>query len=722
MTATCSATVGRLAIVAGAVLLLPACGGDKKPNQAVFVAPAPMRPAPAPPVKPVPTPANQKPKGPVKAAPKPAEKPAEKKPPLPEDVSEWRAPDYYRAKAENHPKLPEALADMAKRFAGSPRADAAAQLVANLLKPEPPPAAPAGRPGGPAVAPRPASPVNVNSALLKAEIDALAVLGSPVASKCLEDLVAGEMPTSDGKQAAEAALEALAKNPSHQSDEVLYRVLTARGEQRPAVAGALAADELQKRAYTVVLPAASAELRLKLAAFALEPTTPQEQQETLLKVLQMQDPANVPAQFLLYQNEATANPVKASLLGYFQGYSSEALARVMRMSPDDLGDKSGSQPTWNRPSVPMVAGRFPGGPSKAGDDPDLPYRLVKQFWGPEFTRIMTGQLADLSSLETGAPIVVLAGTIPTDAMRAALYKALRRHCEEGSKALEAAGLIDRVFCDPGLLAVLKSLPIKAPPPSHVAGAARTPAAEPRTRPGTPSRPGVPAVKVSKHLSEEEWMMTCGSLARAICHRFEAALRARIAAGKKAGQRVDFHDAAAKRPIELHADKHVVAEYHLDWPDGLSNKDKLAGLPLDPMTIHYVRIEERGKLHALEGYYHRKFAAGAACPLPDGLYLESFHTVQHTDRKTSFDLLITLPKDAAAAALGPAVAAQRPAVAAQRPATKTGSEKTADQERELVIEILYLDVKDPSGQSGGGAAAESGKDAPEEDQDAPPASP
>jgi hypothetical protein len=385
------------------------------------------------------------------------------------------------------------------------------------------------------------------------------------------------------------------------------------------------------------------------------------------------------------------------------------------MSPDDLGDKSGSRPAWGSPSLPNVAGTFPGGPSKAGDDPDLPYRLVRQFWEKKFTRIVTEQLADLSSLETGAPMVLLAGTIPNDAMRAALYKALRKHREEGPKALETAGLIDRVFCDPGLLAVIKSLPRRVPLASHVGGPARTPPVNPRTKPGTPSRPGAPAVKVSKQLSEEDWMLTCGSLARAICHRLEASVRAKIAAGKKAGQLVDFHDAAAKRPIELHADKHVVAEYHLDWPDGLSNKDKLAGLPLDPMTIHYVRIEERGKLHALEGYYRRKFAAGPACPLPDGLYLESFHTVQHRDRKNSYDLLITSPKDTSAAALGPAAAAQRPAA-------KPGLEKPADQERELVLEILYLDVKDPSGQSGGGAATESGKDAPEEDQDASPASP
>jgi hypothetical protein len=90
-------------------------------------------------------------------------------------------------------------------------------------------------------------------------------------------------------------------------------------------------------------------------------------------------------------------------------------------------------------------------------------------------------------------------------------------------------------------------------------------------------------------------------------------------------------------------------------------------------------------------------------LPDGLWLESFHTVQGTDRKKSYDLLITLPKDAAAAA--------------RSPAAKPVGEKPADQEGQLVIEILYLDLKDPSGQSGGGAA-EPDKDAPEEQDDAP----
>ena len=691
--------LGWLAMAAGAALLLPACGGSKKPNPPVVVAPPP----PAPPVKPPPKPAEQK-----KELPKPAAKPAEpkpvEKPPLAEDVSKWMAADYQRAKVENSPKLPEAVAYLAKRFAGTDNADAAAQLVANLLKPEPPPAAaPAGAPGSPAAAPAP-PPVNVNSALLKAEIDALATLGSPVARKCLEGLVAGTVPSGDAKQAAEAALEALAKNPSAQSDEILFRLLTARGEPRPAAAGGLAADELQKKAYAVVLPTASAELRLKLAAFALEPTAPQEQQDTILKTLQTQEPANIPAQILLYQNEATAPATKTTLQGFFQAYSSEALAGVMGMSPDDLGDASGggTRPTFAGPSLTTLGGPRPEGPSKASADLDLPYRLVKQFWGPKFTRIVAGQLADLPKLEKGASTVVLASTIPTDALRAAIYKALRRHCEEGPKALEAAGLTDHVFCDPGLLAVLKSLPIKVPSASHVAGLG---AGGGRTQPTNPrSRSGASAGKVSKQLSEEEWMITCGSLARSICHRCDAVVNAKTAAQRKAGHRADFHEATAKRPIELHPNAHVVAEYHLDWPDGLSGKEKLAGLPLDPMTIHYVRMEEQGKPRALEGYYRRKIESEPTCPIPDGLWLESFHTAQARDRKISYDLLITLPKDAAAAAQG------TPA-AAQRPAAKRAGEKTAEQEMDLVIELLYLDVKDPSGQSGG-ESAESGKDAAE----------
>jgi hypothetical protein len=704
-------------MAAAATLLLSGCGGGKKPNPPMAAAPAPPPPAPVQPVKPQPARTDQKPKESPKPAPKPEPKPAPaKKPPLPQDVAEWKAGDYYRAKAENSGKLPEALTHLAKRFAGTPKADAAAQLVVNLLKPEPP-LPPAGTPGAAAatapggapgtVAATPPAAGNVNTTLLKAEIEALSAVGGPVARKCLADLVGGEVPTVDGKQAAEMALEALAKNPSPEGDAVLYRLLTARGEQPPAATGAPAADTLQKKAYTVVLPAASAELRLKLAAFALEPITPQEQQETLLKFLQSQDPANVPAQILLYQSETTDKTAKAALEGYFQRYSSDALARVMGMSPDDLGDKSGSRPSPSSPSLPNIGGSFPAGRAKPGDDPDLSYRLVRTFWGKEFGRIVAGRLAELSSLESGAPMVVLAGTIPHDAMRVALYKALHRHREEGPKALETAGLIDRVFCDPGLLGVLKSMPRRAPLASHVGGPARTPAANPRTRPGTPSRPGGPAAKASKQLYEEDWMMTCGSLARAICHRFEAAARARIAAQRKAGQRVDFHDATAKRPVELHPGNRVVAEYHLDWPEGLSNKEKLDGLPLDAMTIHYVRMEERGKPQALEGYYRRKFFAGQTCPLSDGRWLESFHTVQHSDRKISYDLLITLPKEKAAAGWAPAA--------------KPANEKTADQEGELVIEILYLDLKDPSGQSGGGAA-ESGKEAPEDEPDAGPASP
>ena len=74
---------------------------------------------------------------------------------LPEEISEWVTDHYYQARKQRDPRLIEAVAYLGEHFAGSDRADEAAQLLTNLLEkseePEPKPGARrpgAGMPGG----------------------------------------------------------------------------------------------------------------------------------------------------------------------------------------------------------------------------------------------------------------------------------------------------------------------------------------------------------------------------------------------------------------------------------------------------------------------------------------------------------------------------------------------------------------------------------------------
>jgi len=192
------------------------------------------------------------------------------------------------------------------------------------------------------------------------------------------------------------------------------------------------------------------------------------------------------------------------------------------------------------------------------------------------------------------------------------------------------------------------------------------------------------------------MAASKTLLRALCKRFHGAAEARAEA-VKAGKQPEGEKPSSKRPFELEPGARVVAEYHLEWPCDLAGKEKLTGVPLDRMTIHYVRIEENAKPQTLLGLYRRKMS-WTEHPLEDGLWLEYFRTIPKTDRKSSIDLLITLPKDS----MG-------------RSTTSKDAEKPPDTEMDLVVQLLSLEIKDPEASPGQEPAAKSEPEAKADDQ-------
>lgn len=617
--------------------------------------------------------AETKPKEEPKPPPKP-EKPPEK-PPLPENISDWKTEEYRRAKQERDPRLVEAVQYLGEHFAGTKGAEAAARLLVSLIEPELPeePAAKAAGKSVPAAQAVRQNPQNV-AALVKAVADALAVNGSSLARQFLEQMIAGTLPTVDDKAAAEAALDSLAAHPSAENEDILLRVLTAPSRVRPEGRGKVTADELLKKALTLFPSTASDRLRLKLAEWVVGPEVSQEQHSRFDKFLQEQHPANLPAQVFLYQHETTPAKTKTMLEGYFTEYSSFSLAALLGIPVEQIGGGRG------RSSGPAQPARSPSG-EEAKRQAELPYALARQLWTPPFGSFLEGQLRKVESLEQGASLISLAGTFPTDTMRQALYKVLHKHREESPKALAAAGLPEKVVFDPGLLIVVKLMPRRETMPGKAASGQR-PSGAGRSRTSRPA-----ASKSTKQQVEEEWMAMCKALLRALCKRFHAAALAQAEAARRAGRPPDTEKLAAHRPLELHPDARVVAEYHLEWPDQLSGKDNLAAVPLDRMVVHYLRIEEKAKPRALRGYYERKMGSAEPHPLEDGGWLEYFRTVPNTTRKNSIDLVFSFPKDAA-----------------PKSAAKSETEKSADSERDLVVELLSIDLKDPESGPGEESAA------------------
>lgn len=294
----------------------------------------------------------------------------------------------------------------------------------------------------------------------------------------------------------------------------------------------------------------------------------------------------------------------------------------------------------------------------SGEDQAL--NMVRQLWGSSFVQSVESalELPSDEPLSSVADQVVLASTIPLDSVRAKVCQLLHERAEDGPGDLESAGLVGRYFTDPGLLVVLKTLPRKDPPdptklmprrPSPYrrgpggpgqpgyGGPSGGPGAQPGARgPGGPEMPGgppgAPGQKPDKTSPEQaayEWMATCESLARAMCANFYAAAKA----GKSRSSSTE------ESPFPLTPAMRPVAEYHFAWPEDLPQR-KLSGVTLDPMKVHYVRLERLAVPNKVLDYFKRQFPRPVEHVSATGFWLEGSRVDAETGRKVSWDLLIS----------------------------------------------------------------------------------
>ena len=132
------------------------------------------------------------------------------------------------------------------------------------------------------------------------------------------------------------------------------------------------------------------------------------------------------------------------------------------------------------------------------------------------------------------------------------------------------------------------------------------------------------------------MYTSEDLMRVLCERLLAAARAGAGGAAPAASE---GQPAHGLPFALRDDATVMAEYHLDWPAGAD--EKLSGVPLGEMKLHYVRTEQTTRLTTLESYFRRQVGGNPDVhPVHDGSWMDSFIPVPDTDWKRSVDILMT----------------------------------------------------------------------------------
>jgi hypothetical protein len=704
----------------------------------------PQAPSPPPEVK------KEEPKN---EEPKKEEPKKEEKLPLSDDVTKWKGDDYNRARQEKHPKLLEAVVRLGEKFLGN---EAAAKHLIDLLKPlpvekaaekpaqKPPlptptlpprPHAPTPSQGGPMLAPPPPSmppngpgttpntPANRSwtpadlTKLVEAVIEALGCNGSDPAHGALEHILAGSLATDDDKAAVEAAIKTLVGHPGGQNDALLLRVLTAPEALRPAARqGPWSAKDMKAKAFELVKPAASAELRTKLAENMVNSHARIDTSDPVGELLLAPSLLNCNAQLAFYKNKDTSlgKEVKIKLEQQLAAYSSMALARCLGVPTENLPGGSGIPTPPSRPTGPpgMHLGSGPGdtrrpnpGPGPGpmpgpmapptpstpisteelakSADADLCSEFAKQFWSEQVRDQLEPDLLKLSALEKQPHLVLLAATIPQDSTRAALYKMLHtnkeKHWYEGPKGLEAAGAIDQMLADPALLVILKKLKRtesqSTPRASETSVGKTPPTRSTRSGPAAGS-PSGPAQKRAQ--AEKDWMDVSAKLVSAWCKRLEATATKPKDADAEKGEESDksaADEARVKLPggFELNRGAKAVASHSIVLPDGVPSGFS-AARP-DALRLYYVRAEETSKpKNAIKHYKSQAgITRGDTVRVLDNkkTWIDNLKRDPKTDHCRSIDVLISLPENSAAS-----------------------SDTKGNEEIDLIVEVLIIEVKDP----------------------------
>ncbi len=555
----------------------------------------------------------------------------EEAPERPENLADWKTADYFSARAEDDPRLVEAVKHLGQRFVGK---ESAARMLANLLErpEEEEEEEPEERPPG---ASRP-QVAQGNPQLIEAVVEAIHVNATAEARRILEQLLAAARPTESDEATVDAVLKTLVEHPGPQYDTILLRALTEAQKLRPEGRGELTADELRSQTLELVKSNASEPLRTELAKRLVRPTTPPQLRSTLGEFLQQDHPGNLGAQLVLYGSQETPKQTKAKLEEYFAAYSSQTVAKILGVSAQATGASGRGAAGYSSPTRSEDAQAAPA-------DPEAPFRIARQLWGDESVAMIAGRLATLESLEKEPNLVALARTVPVDAVRAGLVKALGKHWEDGPKTLGSTGTGRAVVTDPGFLVLAKVLARR-----QITGRAGTQEARDR----------ILQVK-------QEWTSFSDALVRTWCERLRGAASAQAQADP------------ATLPITLRAGAKPAAEYHLLWPGNLA--EKLAGVTTGEMEIHYVRIEEKDRLITTVGYYARQLGlrTNEVRPIDKTRWLESLRILRDTGRRRSTNVLITSSKEE-----------EPTADAANRP------QREADETEDLVIEILSIEIADP----------------------------
>jgi hypothetical protein len=488
-------------------------------------------------------------------------------PPLPsEDTGEWDEHDLYVARLTGDPRLLDAIA---RRTARPKRTVEEARLLAELLVPRMLAGArdaanrAAGR-GGPA---------NASSTLVRAITEGLAANGTAEARCTLAEILGGVRPTEDPATALDGALAGLMAQGDKACDDLVVMAIVSPERALLEQQGPTTPEILRQRAIAMARSGASIPLRVELVDHLNDVQLPAAVKAQLLTLLREPLLANLPAQVALCKDIRLDPTIRSSLEAQMAAHAGVALQTMLELAPTRAD-----------------AVRLPA-------DAAL---IANQLWTDDFSVYLDVRLQGIGRLSDEPALLHLAASIPTDAVRDRLSRTLDRHWLDGPTVLRGGWTTSERFPDPGLLTVMRSVW--------------------RENTKTSASPGKPRSAQQNALQvAEQWEKAGEDLARLYCRRCQITALNRLAEVRTGAKSPgESRTAPEDLPIPPHVESADLLSYRGTWPGSLSGM--VDNLPVAPLEMRYMRIEEKARPSRVASYYRRQLRAVREFKLPDGLHL------------------------------------------------------------------------------------------------------
>ena len=200
---------------------------------------------------------------------------------------------------------------------------------------------------------------------------------------------------------------------------------------------------------------------------------------------------------------------------------------------------------------------------------------------------------------------MLLATIPLVNARDRLGALFQQQASQGPGPWTSMGLFRSETVDPALLVLVKDM-------YHDGSSSRRTS---RSRRSSGRRD-----EFNEEPEGDDWSGALETFVEGLCEQFR-----RVATPPSPEADNSKSATGRKGPMRLHKGANVVAQYHMRWPDQLDSR--WANVPIAPLDLYYIRIEEEGRARTVLPTYRRQMARAQEHDISGGLWIDAYNKRQ-----------------------------------------------------------------------------------------------